>query len=288
MSIALALPDEKLAGLVESYGFFAMELRDQMTVGAGLVAFNISDTQIEVDGVRRDASALFGVNTDPVFVRYSLGSDPVLTMRVAPGAYDRMLGIDMQREAGVVDVDPKRHPILAGIDRTLRAAPKDAVSQFRALDTALLDCLPAAAPAGLAERFWHYALAREGDVIIAEAADDLGCTTRSLERACAKRLGRTPKRIARGIRVARTHWRAAETSERPELSADFAYADLPHYLNEMRRITGMNRREFSRSYEAELALPYRYFWPDGREATGDEEKTSWLAERERRWKLGST
>ena len=72
MSIAIALPDERLSSLVETYGFLAMALEEQVTVGVGLVAFNLSDTQITVDGKIFDAPALLGLPMDPVFIRYSM------------------------------------------------------------------------------------------------------------------------------------------------------------------------------------------------------------------------
>lgn len=282
MSIALALPDERLIGLVDSYGFYAVPLKEERTIATGLVAFNISDTAITVDGERRDERILMGLPQDPVFIRYETGAGPITTMRLSYGTYDRVLGIDLTREAGVVGISPERHKILASIGEKLRSAPHEPLAQFAALDRAMLELLPTAKPPGLAERFLHYCMGQDGDITIGEAVEDLGCTFRSLERACRARLGRTPKRIARGVRVARTYFRSRDEDIRPELMADFPFADLPHFLNEMRRITGMNRRDHTAQLNTENAQPHRYYWLDGREAVEVEDRERWLGERRRR------
>lgn len=283
MSIALALPDERLIGLVESYGFFALPLREERTIATGLVAFNISGTTITVDGKARKERTLMGLPQDPVFIRYETGSGPIMTMRLSYGTFDRALGIDLTREAGVVGIDPDRHKILASVDQQLRSVPQEPLPQFAALDNAMLDLLPAAKPPGLGERFLRFCMEQDGDITIGEAVEFLGCTARSLERVCRARFGRTPKRIARGIRVARTYFRSRDEDTRPELMTDFPFADLPHFLNEMRRITGMNRRDYVAHSSSENALPYRYYWPDGSEAIGEEAQERWFLERQRRW-----
>lgn len=282
MSIALALPDERLIGLVDSYGFYALPLKEERTIATGLVAFNISNTSITVDGYRRAERILMGLPQDPVFIRYETGSGPIMTMRLSYGTYDRALGIDLTREEGVVGISPDRHKILAGIGEKLQKAPHEPLAQFAALDRAMLGLLPDVKPPGLAERFLHYCMSNDGDITITAAAEILGCSTRSLERACRNRLGRTPKRIARGVRVARTFFRSRDEDIRPELMADFPFADLPHFLNEMRRITGMNRRDHIAQASSETALPYRYFWPDGSEAIEADDRERWFRERQRR------
>ena len=279
MPIVIALPDEKLAGFAESYGFFAIALDGLRTSTVDIVVFNLSNAPIVVDGKRRDEPCLLGLATDPVFADYSIGSGPLLTLRLFPGAFARLLGIDLSRERGIVGLDPRRHFKVAAIDARLRSVAAEPKALFAALDAALLDLLPEAAPTGLAERFTALCLTHAGDLTVAEALDTLGCTARTLERATAARFGRTPKRLLRGYRVWHTRERERSSGERAELLAEFPFADLPHYLNETRRITGLNRKQLTENFAAEDALPYRYFWSDGSEAA----EADWYEERVRRW-----
>lgn len=282
MQIPIRMCDARLGGFVDVYGHWSMPMENISTYAPGLIAFNFSEEPIEVDGVLRSEPVLMGIANDPAYIRYSIRGGNIVTMRVTAGTYDRLFDIDPSAEAGVIGMDKDRHPKMAGIYERLRFAHADPESCFAALDSALIDLLPDAKPPGLVGEMVTLVRGSDREWGVAELANRLGCTIRTLERTCKRRYGRTPKRILRAHRLYRTRMLEDTIDSRIELEPDFAYADLPHYLNEIRRIYGLNRGQLKDGTLFGHDFPYRYLWPDGREVKTEEEMEAWHMEMQRR------
>ena len=282
MPIPIRMCDERLAGLVDVYGHWHLPMKDISTYAPGLIAFNLSGALLEVDGVRRTEPVIMGIANDPTTVRFTIGGGDIVSLRVTGGAFDRLFDIDPSAENGVVPLDRQFHPRIAMVYDKLAAAKPTPESWFETLDAALLELLPDAKPPGLVGDMLSLVHSSERELGVAETADRLGCTVRTLERACKRRYGRTPKRLLRAHRLYRTRLLEDTIDERIELQPDFAYADLPHYLNEMRRIFGLNRGQMKDRSLFGDDYPYRYLWPDGSEAETDDELEAWHAEMQRR------
>ena len=282
MQIPIRMCDARLAEFIDTYGHWSMPMENISTYAPGLIAFNLSGAPIEVDGVLRSEPVLMGIANDPAYIRYSIRGGDIVSMRVTGGAYDRLLHIDPSAETGVIGMDRDRHPGIARIYDGLKAADRNPESWFAALDKALIDLLPDARPPGLVGEMVAMVRGSGRDWGVAELADQLGCTTRTLERACKRRFGRTPKRILRAHRLHRTRMLEGTIDSRIELEPDFAYADLPHYLNELRRIYGLNRGQMNDEALFGHDFPYRYLWPDGRVVETEDELQAWHGEMQRR------
>ncbi|QZD95795.1 AraC family transcriptional regulator [Qipengyuania gelatinilytica] len=283
MQIPIRMCDPRLAGFIDVYGHWHMPMKDIATFSPGLIAFNLSGTYLEVNGEQRTEPVLMGIATDPTHIRYTIGGGDIVSLRVMANAYDRLFDIDPSTETGIVAMDPNEHPRIVRIYERLKAVPATPQAWFAALDEALLELLPLATPAGLVGEM--YALVRDSgrDWTVGELAERLECTPRTLERACKRRYGRTPKRILRSMRLGRTLEIEARTQGRIELEPDFSYADLPHYLNDLRRHSGLNRGELQDDALQGHNFPYRYLWPDGTAAETPEQLAQWQAEMRRRW-----
>ncbi|MBX7495700.1 helix-turn-helix domain-containing protein [Qipengyuania sp. 6B39] len=282
MQIPIRMCDARLAGFADVFGHWPVPMEDISTFAAGLIAFNLSGTRIEVEGEPRTEPVLMGIANDPVFIRYSIGGGDIVSLRVTGGAYDRLFDIDPSAETGIVGMDRDRHPKIAAVYDRLKAADPTPESWFAAMDAALLELLPDAKPPGLVGDMVMLVRGADREWGVAEIAERLGCTIRTLERACKRRYGRTPKRILRAHRLYRTRMLEDTIASRIELEPDFAYADLPHYLNEMRRIYGLNRGQLKDDALFGHDFPYRYLWPDGRAVETEDEMEAWHAEMQRR------
>lgn len=282
MQTTIRMCDARLAEHVDVYGYWPVPMENISTFAPGLIAFNLSGARIEVDGERRDDPVLFGVANDPNFVRYSISGGSIVSLRVNGGAYDRLFHINPSVEQGIIALDRRKHPTIARVYDRLKDADPNPESWFAALDSALLDLLPEAKPSGLTGEMVALVRNSEDEFSVAELAERLGCTTRTLERACKRRYGRTPKRLLRAYRLYRTRMIEDTTDERIELQPEFAYADLPHYLNELRRIHGLNRGQLGDDRLLGNDFPYRYLWPDGREVTSEADMDAWHSEMQRR------
>ena len=284
MQIPIRMPDERLAAYTDVYGHWPVPMKDISTFSPGLIAFNLSGVHLEVNGEVRTEPVIMGISTEPTHIRYSIDGGDLVSLRVRSSAYDLLFDIDPSAQSGIVAMDPARHPRLAQVHEALKAAPPIVEGWFEALDKVLLDLLPLAKPAGLVGRMIETSIETDGTLGVAEMADRLGCTVRTLERACKRRFGRSPKRLLRGHRLSLTMQREALAEERVELMPDFAYADLPHYLNEMRKMTGLNRKQMSDAKQLGNDFPYVYVWPDGSVAETQEEQERWHAEMARRYR----
>ena len=282
MQIPIRMCDARLADFIDVYGHWSMPMENITTFAAGLIAFNLSGARVEVEGGRRTEPVLMGIANDPVYIRYSIGWGDIVSLRVTGGAYDRLFGIDPGAETRIVGMDRDRHPKIAAVYDRLKAADCTPENWFAAMDAALLELLPDAKPPGLVGEMVILVRASDRELGVAEIAERLGCTIRTLERACKRRYGRTPKRILRAHRLYRTRMLENSIDSRIELEPDFAYADLPHYLNEIRRIYGLNRGQLKDDSLLGHDFPYRYLWPDGRQVESEEEMEAWHAEMRRR------
>ncbi len=77
--------------------------------------------------------------------------------------------------------------------------------------------------------------------------------------------------------------RELEGGERPELTPEFAFADLPHYLRDLRAITGLNRAGHRALESDGLQGSVSLAWDDGRVCQSEVERTQWSDEGERRF-----
>lgn len=282
MALLQALPHEDLAEYVDSYGTYDEAVPANNIFVSNLIAFNPHGSPIRVAGALRPEKALFCITHDPAQVEYERGDGAVFFVRMRGGAFDRLLHIDPADGVGIVAPDPVRHRSIIALLDALMAALPSPEAVFAGFDEVLRRLVPDAKPPGLADRFFRLLARHDGDVTIANATEELGCTTRTLERACHARFGRPPKRLARGYRAASTFMRELREGGRPELSGEFAYADLSHYSNDLREITGLTRSDHFRQSTFDGSLPLVLVWPDGRHATSPEDAARWQEEYRRR------
>ena len=93
-----------------------------------------------------------------------------------------------------------------------------------------------------------------------------------------RRFGRTPKRIARGWKVAMVQRIEGSTQLPIEQDEGFNFADLPHYLNELRRVHGRNRKELAANDRLVSEFPVIYQWSDGSVVCDEDGFNAWDAE----------
>ena len=277
------LPDERLARFAHSYFWYEKPIAELATVLANVIAFSHGDTQVRVEGELLPGGMTFCAVHEPAVVSYSKGPGALFAIRLLPGALDRLFHIDPREGRGVTvvrdsDVDLKT------LRDALRRAPQEAAAQFAAADRALVDLLPQAKPRNVADRYIDLLVQNDPAGDLVEIASRLGCSLRTLERACAARFARSPKRILRGIRAAHTFNLEQRTGERPETMAQFAYADLAHYANDLRKITGRSRTQHSRETRREKERQVTRLWPDGTIARTAEDRRHWEEEQDRRYR----
>ncbi|MGB3806419.1 MAG: hypothetical protein WA936_04405 [Erythrobacter sp.] len=282
MALLLALPHEDTYKFIDSYGTYDDTVPENNLFVSNLIAFNPSGASIRIDGAARAEKVLFCVTHEPAQVRYEGGVGTIFFIRLRGGAFDRLLHIDPADGATIVSPDPERHGIILDLASALEVAMPSPASVFAAFDRILCSATRSAKPTGLAERYYRIVCHREGDISIAETVGELGCTIRTLERACRKRFGRTPKRIARGYRAAATYMRELREGGRPELSGKFAFADLAHYANDIRELTGLTRTDHFRQTAFDASLALTRVWPDASQATTEDSVARWNAEYRRR------
>lgn len=278
MSIVIRMPDESLAPFVDTYGRWPASPLTLGTFAPGLIAFNLSDAHLEVNGERRTEPVLMGIANDPVTIEYKIASGEMFSIRCFTGSFDRLFDIDPSKDRGLIPMDAARHPKIARIYERVRQAAPDHASRFAAFDEALMELVPEAKSSGLVGRFVKLVNETDPFLSVAEICERLGCTPRTLERACKRRFGRTPKRLLMGQRLNKTRQVEAKSEGRVELSPDFAYADLPHYLNDLRRITGQSRKQLEEQSRINESFDHRYEWPDGQAVESDEELEAWRTE----------
>lgn len=269
------MADRRLAGLVETLGVFTAPIDPNLTIIANVITFNPKGTELRLDDRPLGTGTFFCITADPPIRSYEKGIGEVFVLRLFPGAMNRLLGIDPRVYRGVHRSEPERHPKLAQLEDAFTKEICNPLDQVSALERRLIALLDDCEPEGLPERFVALISAREGNIQIAEAAAELEVSVRTLERQCRKRFGRTPKRIARGYRAARTWMREEASGERPETMPDFTFSDLPHYARELRRVSGLTRSEHREQHERDLILPYDRLWTDGRKALTEREILEW-------------
>lgn len=275
------LPDKRLAGLVYCYFWYELPL-DTMHVNLNnILAFNFAGTRLTIDGRAAKGDAIYSSFRDPSLVPYAKDAGPILAVRLLPGAFDRLLHVDPRECLGVTALQPKHKRIVELRDR-LHAAAQGRVTQLRTLDEALVEFAGDLRPAGLAGAYFDYLREHRGDVVISEAANALETNSRALERACAARFAMTPKRLARSVRAGAMIARDIAEGGRPELHPEFPYADLPHYLNELRKLSGLSRSANLEQYHIDVGRGVTWIFSDGREVASPEEAEAFLAERDGR------
>lgn len=270
-------PDRRLAEFVETFGVFTAPIATSHTLVNNMVTFNPFGVDLVIEGRPIATGTFFCVINDPPILEYQKNAGPIYTLRLRPGAMNRLFGIDPLTEREIKKADATRHQTLVSIERQLCGAA-DAVAKLDVMEQALCDLVDDADPAGLAEQFVALVEIHKGNINIASAAEQLGCTQRTLERACKRRFGRTPKRLSQGFRAVHTLMLEIDNGERPETDVTFPFADLPHYANELRRVSGMNRTQHRRMVEQGLEMQYLRVWSDGRVACNPEEMRQWQTE----------
>ena len=282
MQIPIRMCDARLSDFIDVYGYWHLPMENIATFAPGLIAFNLSGAHIEVDGKVRTEPVLMGIANEPMSISFTIGGGDIVSLRITSHAYDRLFHIDPSEETGTVGLDWEKHPRIAAIYERLKAVPANPESWFATLDEALLKLLPEAKPVGMLGEMIRMVRSTDRNWTVAEVARELGCSPRTLERACKLRYGRSPKTLLRGLRLFRTRSIEEKRDERIELQPEFTYADLPHYLNELRKLFGLNRKQMGEDALFGNDFPYSYIWPDGTIAETAEELEAWHAEMERR------
>lgn len=273
------LPHKRLAGLVYCYFWYELPL-DTMHVNINnLLAFNFAGTHLKIDGQNYDADTIYSAFRDPSQVPYVKGEGPILAVRFIPGAFDRLLHVDPRECRGLTTLQFS-HARISELRERLLSVDSGREAQVRILDETLIEFARDLKPAGLAEAYFEYLRDHHGDVSIAEAADALATNTRALERACAARFAMPPKRLARSVRAGAMITRDIADGGRPELHPEFPYADLPHYLNELRKLSGLSRSGNIEQYHINAARGVTWIFADGRIVGSDAEAETFLAERD--------
>lgn len=278
MSIKVVHPSAELADFVDSLGVYEIGIPSNHIFLPGLIGLNPCEFEVTIDGVTHREPVMFCAIADPASTPIAIERGPVFYARMRGGGFDRLLDIDPLEGSGVTVPDRTRHQALIELGRIASRQPDDWEATLLALDRYFSSLIASAKPKGLAERYVCYVREKAGDLTIAEAVTRLACSARTLERACRQRYGRSPKRIARSYRAAATFMRELDSGERPETDPDFAYADLPHYSNDLRDITGLTRTEHLLQAERDRSLPLEHRWIDGRIASSEADMADWRKE----------
>lgn len=285
MAIKQCLAHEDLAEFVESYGVYEVAIPENHVSATGLIGFNPKRARVWIDGTRMDVPILFCAIRDPAQFAFRNDAGPIYFVRIRTGGFDRLLHIDPLDGMGLTVPDPDRHEAIFRLAAAVESNSTDPFAAFDALGEALRGMIANAKPTGLAEQF--VTLLRRPGVLpsIAEAAEALGSSVRTLERVCRARYGRSPKRIVLGYRAVETLLRERDEGGRPELHPDFAYADLAHYANDLRKISGLTRTQNFAQMERDRDLPMQRCWPGGRIASDDADLEEWSDEYNRLFSL---
>jgi hypothetical protein len=282
MDVLRALPPAHLAANVAEYALFAAPIPAGIVAVNGLVAFNPDRCPLVLDGRERPEAALMCVTSDPALLPLVKGAGTIVTVRLVPGAFHRLFGADLTAMIGVHGVDADVFPALARIASRLEGGATDWPGLSAMLNTAFGELNADARPPGAAERFFAMVDAADGNIALDEAGAELGCSRRTLERDCQRRFARAPKRVIRAIRAMRTFARERKGGGRPELHPEFAYADLPHYLRDLRALSGLNRSEHRVHNVAAPEDRVALVWEDGRACEGEAARGAWYANLDRR------
>ena len=136
----------------------------------------------------------------------------------------------------------------AGLLPRLFAAKPDAAAEAARIDVWLVEVLAATTPPEDEVRIVaaHRALLDPGTRTVAELAERLAMSTRSLERLCLRAFGFSPKLLLRRQRFLRS---LAQFMLDPSLTwistLDFQYVDQAHFVRDFRAFMGMSPRRYA-------------------------------------------
>lgn len=177
----------------------------------------------------------------------AVGVRHFIVVRLTPIGAHRLLGVPMHaltnRTVGLEDIigAPARRWIacleeVCGWD-----------ARFTVLDSIILARLAAAAPAPAAVTWaWRQIDARAGSLAITSLTSELGWSRKHLIEEFHRRVGLSPKPLARILRFNRVVGllERAETVSWAALAHDCGYYDQPHFIREFRVFAGSTPSEF--------------------------------------------
>lgn len=240
MAVHWYLPQEANAREVFWYAAGDKDLGGFWSFEVDVALFNLSGARLTIDGAVRRESWLFTTGFERA-LWIEKGPGTVVLVKFMRGALYRMFAIRGDETFGhVIAGDPERFPGLAAMDAALRRAAPVPARQVAALDEAIGPWAAKAAPEGPAEAFRYLVQRRFGAVRVAEGAALLGVTTRTLERHCRLRFGRTPAQIIRAVRysAALIPQIAQGTPGWRGVPPEIPYADQSHFLRDARELIG--------------------------------------------------
>ncbi len=253
MSNDFCLPNIRLIDEVVHYQVASDAYSGLPFFPSGMISFNTGRASIRINDRNFTSTCLFCIAADPAIRTIEKEEGEVVLVILRPGAFYRLLGIDGARHGGgIIEADPDRFAALFGILDALDRAGTGLAERISVLDAEFYSLAKCANPPGLGEKFRLVADWTKGNIRVAEAAERLGVSVRTLERECRRRFARTPKRILRGIRI--FHAMAPCSGQLGPIrwnSLDPAalYSDQSHFLREYRSLSGLSPTEMHQQFE---------------------------------------
>lgn len=255
MANHFCLPELRLTREIAQYRIVHDTIPHQPFFASSTFAFNTGGASIKLEGRYYTGDSLFCFSSEPNMQILQKGEGEVILVDVRLGALYRLFGFDGAQYSGsIVEADPIRFPQLTAISEKLDTALKTLDSRVAVLNETLIALAEKGRPYGIGEKFQFIADLTKGNIRVDAAAERLCVSTRTLERDCRRRFGRTPKRILRGWRISHA-LSTADSDVGPvrwtATDPDANYSDQAHFLRDHREIGGLNPTEM---YEANHAL----------------------------------
>ncbi len=250
MTDRVFLPDIRLIGEIWRYEITNGAAEQVPIWPSRQLAFNLDRVPFSMDGRAIASACVFCIYHQKPFVLCDKGEGDILHISFRTGAFYRLFGLDGERHAGtIIEAGHNSFPEMVSIGHALDAAPATLEARVAVLDQAFLSLLENAHPDGPGEKFRFIAHVTRGTIAVADAAERLGVSTRTLERDCKRRFGIAPKLLLRLFRLAYLDWRDEE-EEGPlqfgKLGADLPYCDQAHFLRDFRDLIGASPSEIYR------------------------------------------
>jgi AraC-like DNA-binding protein len=157
----------------------------------------------------------------------------------------------VDRDLDLVDVPGlDAVPLIAAVRETLAERPTDPERQRCAatlVEGALRPLLPIGEEAGLANALVDLVESDPAPTRVADLAEGMAMSERSLQRLAARRIGLSPKWLIQRRRLHDAAGRLRRPDRPPlsRLAAELGYADEAHFVRDFRRVTGLTPGAFS-------------------------------------------
>ncbi len=257
----VCLPDARLIGEILQYEITHNAAEQVPLWPSRQLAFNLDRVPLFMDGKAIVSPCLFCVHLTEQLTMCDKGEGDILHILFRTGALYRLFGLDGELHAGkIVEAGHNSFPEMVSILHALDAAPATLDARIAVLDRAFLALLDKAQPYGLGEKFRFVAHVTRGTITVADAAERLDVSTRSLERECKKRFGLAPKLLLRLFRLAYLDW--PDDDDAPlkfsEFGDELPYSDQAHFLRDFRDLVGASPTEMFRMNE--WRRRHEYIW----------------------------